>query len=143
MDLGRIQTFLTAQTCAQLEGLSTFQVPFFRFLDLREPRARAWLPWLLLISSSEDELLLLLKSFLSLCLILVFSILRWCFSLAFSNPAILSLMPLRVAVIADIWISATETVATEETVQPPPLPCPFSTDWSMKSTRLYSGSISP
>ena len=37
VDLGRSQTVLTAQTCAQLEGLSTFQVPFFHLLDLREP----------------------------------------------------------------------------------------------------------
>ena len=109
VDLGRSQTVLTAQTYAQLEGLSTFQVTFFRFLDLREPRARDWLPWLLLISSSEDELLLLLKRLSSLYLTPIFSILRWYFSLAFSNPALFLFMPLRVAVIADIWLLATET----------------------------------
>ena len=102
MDLGRSQTVLTVQTCAQLEGLSKLQVPFFYLLDLREPRARAWLHWLLLISSSEDELLLLLKRFYSLFLNLILSILRWCFSLSFIKPAIVSLMLLRVAVIADI-----------------------------------------
>ena len=107
VDPGCSKTVLTAQTCAHLEGLSTYQVPFFFFLDLREPRTRAWLPWLLLISSSKDELLLLLKRFSSLYLILIFLILRWCFSLAFSNPEILLLMPLRVAVITDIWLSAT------------------------------------
>ena len=99
VDLDRSQTVLMAQICAHIEGLSTFQVPFFRFLDLMEPRARACLPRLLLISLSKDKLLMLLKRFSSLCLTLIFSILRWCFSLAFSNPEIFLLIPLIVAVI--------------------------------------------
>ena len=145
MYLGRSKTVLTAQTCAQLEGLSTYQVLFFYFLDLGEPHVRAWLPWLLLISSSEEKLLLLLllKRFSSLCLIMILSNLRWCFSLSFSNPEILSLMKLRVSVNVDIWLSATETAETEETGRPHPFPCTFSIYWMRKSIRLSKDSISP
>ena len=46
---------------------------------------------------------------------------------------------MRVAVIADIWISATETEAVEETGSPPPLSFPFSTDWLIKIIHLSKG----